>query len=545
MATETVDREGHPGDDEKRLAELGYRQDLNRAWSSFSNFAISFTIISVLAGTLTTYSFAWNGGGPIAISWGWPIICGLILLVAFSMSELVSAYPTAGGIYWWASELGGKTWGWFTGWFNLVGLVGVVASVVYASAQFGNALLGLWGVDLGIINFADAESGLRDTFFLFVFFLFIHALINIYSSPLVAMLNNISVAWHVVGVAILIAILIIVPDDHQSVDFVFTETLNNTGLFDGGTSGLSFWFYVLPLGFLLTMYTQTGYDASAHVSEETRGAALGAAKGVWRAVFWSGVIGWFVVLAVTFAATDVEAINSLDNGYGIGSSLAVFTTAMGSGGAEAVIFIATIGQLFCGMACVTSCSRMTYAFSRDRAVPGWKLWTRLNHHRVPAFAVLFACFWAMVITLPALIGDEENLNYTYAFYAVVSITVIGLYIAYVMPTYLRWRKGDEFRPGPWTLGRHYRWVNPAAIIWVAICVVIFSLPQGSTGAFWHDDFTWKYVNYAPFTVFGVLAVVGIWWLVSARHHFTGPVRNVEMADEGMTVSEPDPPPPSP
>src|SRR5215208_3277079 len=149
-------------DDSARLAELGYEQSLNRAWSSFSNFAFSFTIISVLAGCFTTYLFAWNGGGPIAISWGWPIICGLILLVALSMSELVSAYPTAGGIYWWASELGGKTWGWFTGWFNLIGLVGVVASVVYASAQFGNALLGLYGVDLGIIDFGDTQSVLRD-----------------------------------------------------------------------------------------------------------------------------------------------------------------------------------------------------------------------------------------------------------------------------------------------------------------------------------------------------------------------------------------------
>src|SRR5687768_9097567 len=115
--------------DEERLAELGYKQDLNRAWSGFSNFAISFTICSFLAGCLTTYGQGWNTGGPIAISWGWPIICGLILFIACSMSELVSAYPTAGGIYWWASELGGKTWGWFTGWFNLVGLVGVVASV--------------------------------------------------------------------------------------------------------------------------------------------------------------------------------------------------------------------------------------------------------------------------------------------------------------------------------------------------------------------------------------------------------------------------------
>src|SRR3954447_6669478 len=291
-------------DDATRLAQLGYKQDLQRAWSSFSNFAISFTIISVLAGCFTTYFVAWNNGGPIAISWGWPIICGLILLVAVSMAELVSAYPTAGGIYWWASELGGTAWGWFTGWFNLVGLVGVVASVVYASAQFMNSLFSLYGLNLGFINFGDTKHVLSETFLLFALILTIHALINIYSSPLVARFNNISVGWHVLGVAVIIAILIFVPDTHQDASFVFTEKINNSG-FDGGSSGgAMFWFYVLPLGFLLTMYTQTGYDASAHLSEETEGAATGAAKGVWRSVFYSAIAGWLVLLAITFAVQD-------------------------------------------------------------------------------------------------------------------------------------------------------------------------------------------------------------------------------------------------
>ncbi|HKQ17418.1 MAG TPA: amino acid permease, partial [Solirubrobacterales bacterium] len=217
------------GDDEATLAKLGYTQSLDRAWSSFSNFAISFTIISVLAGCFTTYAFAWNGGGPIAISWGWPIICGLILLVALSMSELVSKYPTAGGIYYWASDLGGKTWGWFTGWFNLIGLVGVVASVVYASAQFAYYLLNLYGLDLGFINFGDAQHVLLETFVLYALFLTIHSLINIFSSPLVALFNNISVFWHVAGVAAIVAVLAFVPDHHQSFRFVFGHTINNSG----------------------------------------------------------------------------------------------------------------------------------------------------------------------------------------------------------------------------------------------------------------------------------------------------------------------------
>ena len=133
--------------DEQRLEELGYKQELSRAWSGFTNFAISFTIISVLAGTFTTFAFAWQNGGPIAASIGWPVLCFFVLMVAFSMAELTSRYPTAGGPYWWAHDLGGKGWSWMTGWFNIVGLVGIVASVGYGAATFLNATLGLYGVE--------------------------------------------------------------------------------------------------------------------------------------------------------------------------------------------------------------------------------------------------------------------------------------------------------------------------------------------------------------------------------------------------------------
>jgi hypothetical protein len=175
---------------------------------------------------------------------------------------------------------------------------------------------------------------------------------------------------------------------------------------------------------------------------------------------------------------------------------------------------------------------MTYAFSRDRAVPGWRIWTRLNHHRVPAFAVVGSCIAAALMTAPALKGDSSGVPY--AFFAVVSICVIGLYIAYVLPVYLRWRMGDAFQPGPWTLGNKYKWVNPAAIVWVIICVIIFCLPFTPKAVPWNDQFDWKAVNYAPITVGAVLIVVGLWWLISARNTFKGPVRTVEF-DEGAGV----------
>jgi amino acid transporter len=521
--------------DEERLAELGYKQDLKRGWSGFSNFAISFTIISVLAGCFTTYGQAWNNGGPIAISWGWPIIATFILVIAFCMAELVSAFPTSGGIYWWASKLGGPVWGWFTGWFNLIGLIAVVASVDYAAATFGSTLLGLYKVNF-IFDWADPKHFLGQTFALFILILTMHALLNIFSSPLVALFNRISVFWHVTGVVVIVAILIFAPTQHQSLKFVFTHSINNSGF-----SHAMFAWFVLPIGGLMTMYTITGYDASAHISEETLGAADAAPKGVWRSVFYSAVIGWIVLLSITFAAKKTGFINDPKNGFGLGTSLAIFNSGiMSAAAAKTIILISTIGQLFCGMACLTSCSRMMYAFSRDRAVPGWKMWTRLNHHRVPAFAVVICAVLAAAITLPALKGDANN--FTYAFLAVVSIATIGLYIAYTIPIYLRWRMGDAFEPGPWTLGAKYKWMCPVAFTWVTLCVIYFILPTSPLAVPWDNGFDARYANYAPVMLGSLLLVVGIWWLVRARHTFTGPVRTIDMDETGRVIDKGDGPP---
>ena len=166
------------------------------------------------------------------------------------------------------------------------------------------------------------------------------------------------------------------------------------------------------------------------------------------------------------------------------------------------------------------------------------MWTRVNQHRVPAFAVLLIADFGLLITLPVLVGEVNN--FTYAFAAVVSVAGIGVYIAYVLPVYLRWRNAATFTPVPWTLGRHYRWVNPAACVWVAICVVIFILPQAPAGVPGREEFDWKYVNYAPLMVGAVFLIVGLWWVARARHTFNGPVRNIEF-DAGAGVTEAAPP----
>jgi amino acid transporter len=506
--------------DEQRLAELGYKQELRRGWSSFSNFAISFSIISILAGCFTTYGQAWNNGGPVAISIGWPLISVMILLVAFSMSELASAMPTAGGIYYWASKLGGPGWGWFTGWFNLIGLVAVTASVDYAAATFLNSTLSFYGAHILGVNFATAsvQSSLHHTFVLFFLILIAHGLINVFSSHLVALFTNISVWWHVIGVAVIIVLLVAVPSHHQSFGFVFGHRQNLSGF-----NHSMYWFYVLPVGFLLTMYTITGYDASAHISEETHDAAESAPKGVWRSVFYSAIFGWAVLLALTFAATNTKAINAAG-----GASQAIIETALTSAAAKAVLVISTAGQLFCGMACVTSASRMTFAFSRDGAVPGHKIWRHLGKNKTPTWAVLFVCAFALIITIPAYWGNHVGLPV--AFLAVTSISVIGLYIAYTIPVYLRWRMGDQFQNGPWTLGSKYRWINPIAIIWVGLCVIIFCLPFTPPAVPGNSAFSWSAVNYAPLVTIGVMVAVTIWYVGWARHYFKGPIRTVDLAD---------------
>src|SRR5436309_10678394 len=224
--------------DEQKLAELGYKQELPRVWSSFTNFAISFTIISVLAGTFTTFGQAWNAGGPIAISIGWPVICAFVLLVAFSMAELTSAMPTAGGPYWWSAKLGGPGWSWFTGWFNIVGLVGIVAGVGYGAAFFLQATLSLYGLHVLGINFATTNPStiLHETFLLFLIILVLYTAVNIFADRLLALFNNISVWWHVIGVLVIIALIAFVPSHHASLGFVFGHRLNNTG-FHGGATG--------------------------------------------------------------------------------------------------------------------------------------------------------------------------------------------------------------------------------------------------------------------------------------------------------------------
>ncbi len=503
-------------DDERLLAELGYKQELSRSWSGFSNFAISFSIISILAGCFTSFGLGWNNGGPAAIAWGWPIVSVFILVIGLCMSELVSAFPTSGGIYWWASRLGGAKAGYYTGWLNLIGLLAILASVAYGCATFLDLTLG----------FFDAGWTSGDLNVIFGFFLVILVLasvINIFSSRLLAVLNNISVWWHVAGAAAVVLILVLLPPTHASIGAVFGDTVNNTGFFGGSTSGAGFLFVVLPISVILTQYTITGYDASAHLSEETRNAADSAAKGIWRAILYSAIGGWILLLAFLFAVQDEAAVTAGGGGVAV-----IFKQALDSNWAGVVLLISTVGQFFCTVACMTSTTRMLFAFSRDGAVPGARLWSKLNASRVPVYGVILSAVIAFVLTLPALAKvDINGAPVPVAFFAVVSIGVVGLYLAFAIPIYLRWKAGDSFRPGNWNLGSKYRWMSLVAVAEIAITSIVALFPTSTGGAPWYDGFDWKFVNYTVLVVPGALILLWIYWHLSVKKWFTGPKTTID------------------
>ncbi len=504
--------------DDEMLAELGYKAELDRSWSGFHNFAISFSVISILSGPFISFFIGWNNGGPMAISWGWPIVSALILIVGLCMGELVSAMPTSGGMYFWAAKLGSLRSSYFTGWLDFLGLLAIVAAVSYGAASF---------IDITISAYSPTWAtgySLTRVFLIFIGVLVIVTLLSIFSSHLLAVFNSISVWWHVVGVAAVIAILIVIPDHHASVSEVFTQRINNTGMFGGSTSNLGFLFLVLPLSMILPQFTVTGYDASCHMSEETVGAAGSAAKGIWQAILYSAIGGWILLLSFLFAVQDPAAVSA-----GGGSVVTVLNQALGAPWIGIVLVISTVGQCFCAMACMTSTTRMLFAFSRDGAVPGARFWTRLNSKNVPIYSVALVAVLAIVLTLPALVEvDVNGAPVPVAFNAVVSIGVVGLYLAFAIPIYQRWRKGSAFKAGSWNLGRKYKWLCAIAVVEIGITTVIAMLPTSSGGVPWNASFEWKYLNYTPLVVGGTLLALWLAWQLRVKHTYTGPRSTINL-----------------
>ncbi|MDX6209975.1 MAG: hypothetical protein QOE24_2366, partial [Frankiales bacterium] len=385
--------------DETRLHELGYAQELHRGMGWFSNFAVSFTIISILTGGITTYYLAMDAGGPRTATVGWLFVGLMSTVVGLAMAEVCSAYPTAGGLYYWAAKMAkpasAPIWSWFTGWFNLVGQVAVTASI-----DFGLATI--IGFFLKLTIWSSFAAKPWQILVIYIIVLSVHGALNTAGVSLVAKLNDISVWWHLIGTVVLVVLLFAMPTHTTSLSDVLTKTNNATG-FSGNGFLTSFW--VGLVGLMLAQYTITGFDASAHMTEETHDAARSGPRGIVTAIWVSVVAGFVLMVGLSVAvpyAVGTDAYNNLALG-GILAGPNIILGAIGGTLAKFVLFGVIVAQFFCGMASVTANSRMIYAFSRDGAIPGSKYWHRINPRtRTPTNSIWFAVVGAAILGLPSL-----------------------------------------------------------------------------------------------------------------------------------------------
>ena len=518
--------------DMKRLHALGYAQELFRAMGGFSNFAISFTIISILSGCVTLFYLVPTTTGYSAASIGWPLVTIFVVIVALGMAELASAFPTAGGLYYWASKLGGPGWGWFTGWFNLIGQFAITAGIDYGAAVTIDTLLHAWFPAIPAVSGFSDPATQWTTLLIFAVILALHASLNIFGVRLVALLNDISVWWHIAGVTLIVVgvvgatLLALQFNPGNAGVCCATRVTGNAvhGLNSAGTlftvnqafnaTGFPLW-YAFLIGLLLAQYTYTGYDASAHMTEETIGAETRAPWGVVMSVVVSAVAGYALLMGLVAASPDLAAAGSFVNAV-----LYILQSRLSYVLGTALFAVIAVAQFFCGMSSITSNSRMIYAFSRDGAVPFHETWHRLDRGRTPRNAIILSAVCAFILASPTVV------NYT-AYLAVTSIATIGLYIAYALPILLR-LMSKNFKPGPWHLGAWSKPIGIIAVIWVAFISVLFMLPAAY-------PITATNFNYTPVVVLGTLLIITIWWFASARNWFRGPV--IQGSEAGLEAIE--------
>lgn len=419
-------------------------------WADSRALPFSFSIISILTGILTTYKTAIAGGGPAALGFGWPIVSVGAFVVALAMAELASAFPTAGALYHWSAVLGGPGWGWFTATMNLGGQFAIVAGIDYGCAKAACAASG-WGHSALLPAFAVV--------------LVSHAVFNIVSVRLVAWLNDLSAAVHIVGCLVLVALLL-AWGRTQPFSFAFGTGFTTRS---DGNYGLGF-----INALLLGMWTFTGFDASAHAAEETHDPARRAPWGIVSSVLVSAVTGYALVLALTWGIVDVARAASEED-----PALAILQRALGMRAGSWAMGLGIMAMWFCGLSSVTSASRTLFAFARDDGLPGSAWIKRVSptlKTPVVAIGVVSAASFTLVALATAM-SDEVLV-------AVTSLATSALYVSYAVPITLgaiarrqrRWRT-----LGPWNLGRSgvaVAWVGAA---WTAWVLLVCALPPNHVG----------------------------------------------------------------
>jgi amino acid transporter len=542
MAQQPMDREEQIRQDVRDLHRLGYAQQLFREMGGFSNFAISFSIISILTGAILLFGYGLKFAGPVINTIGWPVVSLFTLCVAASMAELASAYPTAGGLYFWAYRLGGRGWAWITAWLNMIGQITITAGInVAASIYIIGAFTRIFNVpaDAAIPVFGSPTSWYFQLFVM-VLIMIPQVLINVLGIRLTAKLNDFSVWWHIIGVAVIFVLLVFLGQHHNSLEFMFSTSTSVNPL-DASSADLgsgtpvpalvfgnfkypSLLFGLIPgladlykaapfvLCFLLAtlqaQWTYTGYDASAHVAEETVMARLNSAWGVFLSVAVSAVVGYIMLLVLTWSIPEGKVAETAADAYPV---LYIVYNNLSTFFANVVAVIIGVAMWLCGLASITSMGRMWYAFARDDGMPGSGHIKRVSpKYRTPVWSIVITSLLAVLICV-----------YAAAFYVVTSISTITLYLAYMFPIYLNWRnkrRGQgEFataETAPWYLGKWGPVLNLIAIVWVLIITVIFSLPPN---------------ELVLWTMLGLCVVLGLYWQLSAKKRFLGPSKADEDA----------------
>lgn len=456
--------------DSADLKKMGYKQELLRDMGGFSNFAISFSVISILTGISQLFGYGLAHGGPLQMTVGWLVVSFFTMTIALSMAELASAYPTAGALYHWSSFLGGRRLGWFTACFNTVGQFAILAGIDYGLTIF---LAGLLGWD---------ESARAP---LYAALLLSHALLNHFGVRVVSALNNFS-AWYHMGVVALLLVVIAIKGFAQPVEFLLE--FHQSDSFSP--------VYSFAVGLLLAQWTLTGYDASAHVSEETVNPRVRAPWGIFIAVVVSVIFGSLMLMAVTLSIPDLKHAA----GLGDAAFIDVLKAHLGAGMGGTIAFSIAGAMWLCGLASMTSASRMVYAFARDGGLPFSKFWAKINDaHQTPSNAI-----WGLFVFA---LGIALSMS---AYSAVASMATISLYISYGLPIaarlYTRW-KGEKHTIGPWNLGAMSTAVSIVAVLWVIFICILFILPPN---------------EQAGKIMGGAIAVLLAIWIFSANKNFPGP-----------------------
>ena len=499
--------------DEGRLAELGYKQELRRDWTLMHNFGVSFSIISVITGITTLFLYGLTTGGPGAMSIGWLVVSFFIFFVGMGMAEIVSAVPTSGGPYFWAAILAPKAWApflsWVTGWFNFLGQVAVTTGITFGLAE----LISTAATVKGYSPSAGKTMGI------YAALLTSHGLVNTFGVHILRYLNVSSIVLHSLGVFSFAVAVVAKAPKHQSASFVFGKFYDDTG--DPGWSVRASPAYVAVLAMLQATYTQTGYDASAHLSEETQNASLNAPIGVLMSLGCSAIFGFFLLLCLLFSIQDFEAtVNSTYDQ----PVLQILVDIFGEDGALVLFSLVMICVWHCGLFSLTSNSRMMFAFARDHGIP--RFFHKVDaRFKSPIRTVWLAAFLAFCLGLPSL-GSSV------AFSAATSIATIGLYLSYGLPILIGIIWPQNFVKGPFNLRSFSRPVAIVAVLYIGFITVVFCLPQ-------LNPVNSQTLNYTPVAV-GIIAAFSLGsWVVWARKWFTGPIRQIEAQLGGVNVDDED------